>query len=90
MCGSVDEARATLTLTGGAPALRSNGAIAQHEYDEHESARYQRRPEPIHPLVLLLGRLVGVDGERTSDGDQNCDSCRDVENGSPGFAVQDK
>lgn len=78
----------TLGLTWGAPASRRNNAVAEDEYDEHESARYQRGADPIHPLILLFRRLVGINGERASDGDQGRDACRNVENGSPSCAVR--
>ena len=72
----------------GVQALRSNSTAAQREYDEQEYARYQQGTNPIHLFGLLLGRLVGVRGENTSDGDQSRSTCRNVENGSPSFAVQ--
>ena len=77
-----------MRLTGGAPASRGNSAIAEDEYDEYESARYQRGADPVHPLVLFLGGLVGINCEQASDGNQGCDACGHVEDGSPGLAVQ--
>ena len=68
--------------------MRGDGTIAQHEHDEHESGRYQRGTDPVHAFVFLPGRLVGVNGEDASDGDQSRDSCRNVEDGSPSLAVQ--
>lgn len=69
--------------------MRGNSAIVQDEYDEHESVPYQEGTEPFHLLIFPLGRMVGFNGEGTINGDQSCDSCRNLENESPSFAVQD-